>query len=56
MESWITRKPTQDGFVTSLELFDSKGQQIAQLYGQRTEGTKEQQQWREQLNALAKIA
>lgn len=56
VESWITRKPTQDGFVTSLELFDSKGQQIAQLYGQRTEGTKEQQQWREQLNALAKIA
>lgn len=55
-ESWITRKPTQDGFVTSLELFDSKGQQIAQLYGQRTEGTKEQQQWREQLDALAKIA
>ena len=44
-------------FVTSLELFDSKGQQIAQLYGQtQLRGTKEQQQWREQLNALAKIA
>lgn len=55
-ESWITRKPTQDGFVTSLEIFDSKGQQIAQLYGQRTEGTAEQQQWREQVNTLAKIA
>ncbi|MEQ4923593.1 hemin-degrading factor [Proteus hauseri] len=55
-ESWITRKPTQDGFVTSLEIFDNKGQQIAQLYGQRTEGTAEQQQWREQVNTLAKIA
>lgn len=55
-ESWVTRKPTQDGFVTSLEIFDSKGQQIAQLYGQRTEGTPEQQQWREQINNLAKIA
>ncbi|HCH49153.1 MAG TPA: hemin-degrading factor [Proteus sp.] len=54
-ESWITRKPTQDGFVTSLEIFDNKGQQIAQLYGQRTEGTAEQQQWREQVNTLAKI-
>lgn len=55
-ESWISRKPTEDGFVTSLEIFDKKGQQIAQLYGQRTEGTAEQQQWREQINTLAKIA
>lgn len=55
-ESWVTCKPTEDGFVTSLEIFDKKGQQIAQLYGQRTEGTAEQQQWREQVNTLAKIA
>lgn len=55
-ESWVTRKPTQDGFVTSLEIFDNKGQQIAQLYGQRTEGTAEQLQWREQVNTLTKIA
>ena len=51
-ESWITRKPTADGIVTSLELFAADGTQIAQLYGQRSEGTPEQSQWREQLNAL----
>jgi len=51
-ESWITRKPTKDGFVTSLELFAADGTQIAQLYGQRTEGQPEQQQWRTQLTTL----
>lgn len=52
-QSWITRKPTKDGFVTSLELFAADGTQIAQLYGQRTEGTPEQTQWREQLAQLS---
>lgn len=53
-ESWITRKPTADGYVTSLELFAADGTQIAQLYGQRTEGQPEQAQWRRQIDALPK--
>jgi putative hemin transport protein len=52
-ESWVTRKPTKDGFVTSLELFAADGTQIAQLYGQRTEGQPEQNPWREQVAALS---
>jgi len=51
-ESWITRKPTADGVVTSLELFAADGTQIAQLYGQRSEGQPEQSRWREQLATL----
>lgn len=51
-ESWITRKPTKDGFVTSLELFAADGSQIAQLFGQRTEGQPEQSTWRRQISAL----
>lgn len=51
-ESWVTRKYTKDGYVTSLELFAADGTQIAQLYGQRTEGEPEQQQWRTQIDAL----
>ncbi|PLR37369.1 hemin-degrading factor [Chimaeribacter californicus] len=51
-ESWVTRKPTADGMVTSLELFAEDGTQIAQLYGQRTEGQPEQAIWREQLARL----
>lgn len=51
-ESWVTRKPTIDGIVTSLELFDAEGRQIAQLFGQRTEGEPEQQIWRTQIHSL----
>lgn len=52
-ESWVTRKPSGDGFVTSLELFAADGTQIAQLYGQRSEGTPEQARWREQVTSLS---
>ncbi|WP_034947258.1 hemin-degrading factor [Erwinia oleae] len=51
-ESWITRKSTANGTVTSLELFAADGTQIAQLYGQRTEGEPEQARWREQIAML----
>jgi putative hemin transport protein len=51
-ETWVTRKPTAEGHVTSLELFAADGTQIAQLYGQRTEGEQEQKQWRAQIDAL----
>lgn len=51
-ESWVTRKPTKDGFVTSLELFAADGTAIAQLFGQRTEGEPEQTQWRQQVMSL----
>ena len=54
-ESWVTRKPTQDGMVvTSLELFAADGTQIAQLYGQRSEGIPEQAQWRFQVMSLTR--
>ncbi|WP_347290711.1 ChuX/HutX family heme-like substrate-binding protein [Kluyvera georgiana] len=51
-EVWVTRKPTADGHVTSVELFAKDGTQIAQLYGQRSEGHPEQQQWRTQVDSL----
>ncbi|MFC0179825.1 hemin-degrading factor [Thorsellia kenyensis] len=54
-EAWITRKPTKDGIVTSLELFAEDGTQILQMYGQRTEGTPEQIIWRNQLQTLPVI-
>ena len=51
---WVTRKPTSDGHVTSVELFAKDGTQIAQLYGQRSEGT-EQTQWRQQVDRLTRV-
>lgn len=54
-ECWVTRKPTQDGFVTSLEVFDNQGNQIIQVYGRRTEGLPEQTQWNQQILSLPRI-
>ncbi len=51
-EVWVTRKPTSDGHVTSVELFAHDGTQIAQLYGQRSEGHPEQATWRSQVDRL----
>lgn len=51
-EVWVTRKPTTDGHVTSVELFAKDGTQIAQLFGQRSEGHPEQGQWRSQVDRL----
>jgi putative hemin transport protein len=45
----VTRKPTSDGHVTSVELFAKDGTQIAS-YGQRSEGHPEQAQWRAQVD------
>lgn len=54
-ESWVTRKPTKDGFVSSLELLDEHGKHILQIFGQRSEGQQEQNQWHQQLAELPPI-
>ena len=54
-ESWVTRKPTKDGFVSSLELLDEHGKHILQIFGQRSEGQPEQNQWHQQLAELIPI-
>jgi len=51
-ESWIVRKPTTDGDVTSLELFDAEGETIALLFGKRKPGVPESSAWRELLARL----
>jgi putative hemin transport protein len=46
-QAWIVRKPTEDGIVTSLELFDADGDNIALLFGERKPGQPEREDWRE---------
>lgn len=46
-QSWIVRKPTKDGIVTSLELFNNKGELICTLFGERKPGIPELESWRE---------
>lgn len=44
--SWVVTKPTGDGPVTSLELFDQDGGNIALLFGKRKPGLPEDPAWR----------
>ena len=51
-QSWIVRKPTEDGTVSSLEIFDEKGALLCTLFGKRKPGIKEDLRWRSILDAL----
>ena len=46
-ESWIIKKPTEDGLVTSLELFDGEGNLIVYFFGARKPGIPELDSWRD---------
>lgn len=50
--AWVVRKPTSDGLVTSLELFDAQGDTIAMFFGERKPGRPELCAWRELIDGL----
>ena len=52
-QSWVVSKPTPEGPVTSLELYDTHGRQIVQLFGKRKPGVPELEAWRALANSLA---
>jgi putative hemin transport protein len=43
--AWVVRKPTADGVITSLELFDGEDEMIATLFGKRKPGEAERREW-----------
>jgi putative hemin transport protein len=43
---WLVKKPTVDGLVHSLEVYDSKGATIVQFFGKRKPGIPESEDWR----------
>ncbi|HSH72744.1 MAG TPA: ChuX/HutX family heme-like substrate-binding protein [Methylophilaceae bacterium] len=45
-QSWVVKKPTVDGMVTSLELYDADGEMMAQFFGERKPGKPELEAWR----------
>ncbi len=51
-QSWLVRKPTADGIVTSLEIFDSQGETLAYFFGKRKPGVPEDPGWRSLVEAL----
>lgn len=44
--AWVVNKPTRDGNVTSLELFDAAGATMATFFGERKPGSAERADWR----------
>lgn len=51
-QSWIVRKPTEDGIVTSLEVFDKEENLIVTLFGKRKPGIPEMKEWQELIEKL----
>ena len=51
-KSWIVEKPTEDGVVTSLEIFDADNNNIATFFGKRKPGIPELEEWREVVRDL----
>ncbi len=45
-ETWAVRKPSPDGTVTSIELYDAAGENIAMFFGARKPGRPELADWR----------
>jgi putative hemin transport protein len=45
-QAWLVRKPTIDGIVTSVELFNDDGEAIAMFFGERKPGKPELGTWR----------
>lgn len=45
--AWAVTKPTVDGVVTSVELFDHQGQLMTQFFGVRKPGQREDARWRD---------
>lgn len=50
--AWVVHKNTTDGLVTALELFDKKGEIVAQFFGLRKPGIPQKEAWRELIASL----
>lgn len=50
--AWVVKKPTADGVVTSLELFNEAGENIALFFGKRKPGTPESADWQTLISDL----
>jgi len=51
-ETWIVKKPTEDGIVTSVEVFNKEGEFIVQFFGERKPGIPELEGWRALVEGL----
>ncbi|MEM1125016.1 MAG: ChuX/HutX family heme-like substrate-binding protein [Bacteroidota bacterium] len=52
---WVVRKPTVDGDVNALEVFDAQGELIVQFFGERKPGRHELPAWQASLDRLPRL-
>lgn len=52
---WIVEKPTSDGVVTSVEVFDGRGELMAMFFGARKPGKPELEAWRALVGKLPRL-
>jgi putative hemin transport protein len=53
--AWIVKKPTADGIVTSLEIYNQNGENVALFFGKRKPGIPENEEWRELIAKLPEL-
>lgn len=51
-QAWLVRKPTADGIVTSVEIYNDNGEAIAMFFGERKPGNPELTAWRALVDEL----
>ena len=51
--AWIVRKPSVNGDIHSLELYDAAGTNFCQIFGQRLAGAREREDWRALVAGIA---
>lgn len=54
--AWVVRKPTSEGNVTALEIFDAEGENIALFFGEGPRHVEEDLAWRELVESLPRTA
>jgi putative hemin transport protein len=54
--AYIVRKPSVDGDVTSLELFNKTGENVALFFGKRKPGIPELQEWRDLIGEIITLS
>jgi putative hemin transport protein len=53
--SYVVKKPSEDGTITSIEIFDDKGEMIVQFFGKRKPGIPELPEWRQLVKDLTQF-
>jgi putative hemin transport protein len=51
-QTWIVKKPTEDGMVTAIEVFNEMGEIIVQFFGKRKPGIPELKEWQDLVASL----